>query len=48
MIEVEKYACNDSNEARGRERYYFDLLNATLNKVRPLVTLEELKQFDKE
>jgi hypothetical protein len=48
MIEIEKYACNDSNEARARERYYFDLLNATLNKVRPLVTLEELKQFDKE
>jgi len=48
MIEIEKYACNDGNEARARERFYFDLLNANLNKVRPLTTKEERKQIKKE
>ena len=48
MIEIEKYPCNDGNEARSRERYYFDLLNANLNKVRPLITKEEYKQMHKE
>ena len=48
MIEIEKYPCTDGNEARSRERFYFDLLNANLNKVRPLITKEELKQMNKE
>jgi hypothetical protein len=48
MIEIEKYPCRDSNEARSRERYYFELLNASLNKVRPLVTEEEYKNKTKE
>ena len=48
MIEIEKYPCNDGNEARSRERFYFDLLNANLNKYKPLITKEERKQYDKE
>ncbi len=48
MIEIEKYACNDSNEARARERFYFDLLNANLNMLKPLLTDEERKQMKKE
>ena len=48
MIEIEKYPCTDGNEARARERYYFDLLNANLNKMRPLRTEDERKQYDKE
>ena len=43
MIEIEKYPCNDGNEARSRERYYFDLLNASLNKNRPLLSKEDTK-----
>ena len=35
MVEIEKYPCNDSNEARTRERYYFELLNASLNMIYP-------------
>lgn len=38
MIEMEKYPCNDGNESRARERYYYDLLNPSLNSVRPFTT----------
>ena len=31
MIEIEKFPCNDANEARARERYWCEQLNATLN-----------------
>ena len=31
MIEIEKYPCNDSNEAGARERYWYEQLNSTLN-----------------
>ena len=31
MVEIEKYPCNDSNEATARERYYCEFLNSTLN-----------------
>ena len=48
MIEIEKYPCNDGNEARSRERFYFDLLNANLNKIKPLTTEDERKQIKKE
>jgi len=48
MIEIEKFPCTDGNESRARERYYFDLLNAKLNKVKPLITEDELKQMNKE
>ena len=41
MIEIEKYPCKDGNEARARERYYFDLLNATMNMIRPFMSDEE-------
>jgi len=36
MIEIEKYPCNDSNEAKSRERYWFETLNSTLNSRSPL------------
>ena len=35
MIEIEKYPCNDGNEARKRERHYVELLGAQLNRVIP-------------
>jgi len=35
MIEIEKYPCNDLNEACARERYYYELLNSKLNMVCP-------------
>ena len=31
MVEIEKFSCNDPNEAHTRERYWIETLNATLN-----------------
>ena len=30
MIEIEKFPCKDGNEARARERYWYEELKATL------------------
>ncbi len=35
MIEIEKYPCNDGNEATSRERYWYENLNSTLNTLHP-------------
>jgi len=35
MIEVEKYKCNDRNEATARERYWYEQLKGTLNRAVP-------------
>jgi hypothetical protein len=48
MIEIEKYPCSDVFEACNRERYYIELLKATLNKIRPTVTATEQKEHNKE
>jgi len=36
MIEIEKFSCLDANEARARERYWYELNNSTLNSRQPL------------
>ena len=36
MIEIEKYPCNDGNEAKARERYWIETLKATLNERTPI------------
>ena len=33
--EIKKFYCNDGNEARARERYWYELLKATLNIQKP-------------
>jgi hypothetical protein len=35
MIELEKYPCNDANEATAKEREYYELLNSDLNSQYP-------------
>ncbi len=35
MVEIEKYSCQDGNEARARERYYYKQLHPTLNIQKP-------------
>ena len=35
MIEIEKFPCNDRNEAAARARYYYELLNANMNSQAP-------------
>ena len=42
MIEIEKCNCNDSNEAKARERHYYEFLNSTLNTQYPNRTIKEL------
>ena len=41
MLEIEKYPCADGNEARKRERYWFEELNANLNDRFPERTKKE-------
>jgi hypothetical protein len=41
MIEIEKYKCNDYNEARARERYWYELINANMNTYKPHITEDE-------
>jgi len=48
MIEIEKYPCNDINEACSRERYYYELLNAKLNTNYPTRNDKEYYQDNKE
>ena len=46
MIEIEKYPCNDKNEACARERYWYELLNANMNTYCP--TFDRKKRKDNE
>ena len=48
MIEIEKYPCNDKNEACARERYWYELLNANMNSVCPTFKVEKRKEYEKE
>ena len=48
MIEIEKYNCNDCNEARSRERYWYELLNAKLNTICPTLNVEKRMENQKE
>jgi hypothetical protein len=48
MIELEKYSCCDNNEARARERYWFELINANMNSQKPFITEEEKIKYKKE
>ena len=49
MIEIEKFQdCNDINEASARERYYYELLNAKLNKNCPGRNDKEYYELNKD
>jgi hypothetical protein len=48
MIEVEKYPCNDINEATARERHWYEQLNANLNTCCPGRTRQEWCETNKE
>jgi hypothetical protein len=45
MIEIEKYPCNDGNEARAKERYWFETLNAKLNTQCPTIDTENRRKY---
>ncbi len=42
VIEIEKFCCQDNNEARTRERYWYEILNCTLNTYKPITTKVEM------
>jgi len=48
MIEIEKYSCNDGNEARSRERHWYEILNAKLNTQVPSQSKNQYYQNNKE
>jgi hypothetical protein len=48
MLEIEKYACNDVNEARTRERYWYELYNANLNSRLPISSQKEYCKKNKD
>jgi hypothetical protein len=48
MIEIEKYPCRDDNEARAKEREWFENLNSYLNTNYPQRSLSEYQQDNKE
>ena len=37
MIEIEKYPCKDTNEARAKEREWYEVLNSKLNTICPII-----------
>jgi hypothetical protein len=48
IIEIEKYPCCDNNEARARERYWYELINANMNTIKPFITEDEKLKYKKE
>jgi len=47
MIEIEKYPCKDNNEARARERFWYEQLNCTLNSRKPICSKKEYTETHK-
>jgi hypothetical protein len=41
MLQIEEYPCENGNEARARERYWYEQLQATLNTQHPNRSLKE-------
>lgn len=47
MVQIEEFPCANGNEARNRERYWYEQLNANLNTVVPIIFIEEKKEYHK-
>jgi hypothetical protein len=47
MLEIEKYPCNTSIEAHDRERYYYEMLNSTMNIQVPTRTIKQYYETNK-
>jgi len=48
MIEIEKYPCDDGNEAGSRERYWYEVLSANLNSNVPNRSDKEYREDNRE
>jgi hypothetical protein len=44
MVEIEKFPCMNDNEARARERHWFEQLNSNLNTYTQMINIEECKK----
>jgi hypothetical protein len=47
MVEIEKYPCNDGNEAKAREEYWRCYFNANLNSIKAFIIKEERHEQQK-
>jgi hypothetical protein len=47
MIEIEQYNCKNENEAKLRERYWYEKLQSKLNSIIPIKTESEHKEYQK-
>ena len=48
MVLIEKYPCENKQQAEQRERFWYEELNADLNMIRPHMTKEDRKEARKE
>jgi hypothetical protein len=48
MIEIEKYPCNDVNEAKKKEREWFEIINSKLNTYSPQRRQNTLEEYKKQ
>jgi len=48
MVLVEKFPCNNRQEACKRERELYEELDAKMNTYRPYITQEDLKEYNKQ
>jgi len=48
MVQIEEYPCANGNEARTRERYWFEELQAKLNMIYPIRSDEEYREANKD
>jgi hypothetical protein len=48
MLEIEKYPCNDGNEARARENYWYNELKSKLNSCFPSRTQKQYQQDNRD
>jgi len=48
MLEIEKYSCNDGNEARARENYWYNQLKSKLNTQIPTRTNKQYRQDNRD
>jgi hypothetical protein len=44
MVQIEEFPCANGNEARARERYFYEQLNATLNERYPIRAQKEYRK----
>ena len=47
MLEIEKYPCQDGDEARARERFWYEELEAKMNTLSPTLNVEKRKEYFK-